>query len=401
MPHSPDGIKENEMEAYLDNSATTRVFPEVAELMTKIMCEDYGNPSSLHMKGVQAENYLRSAKETLARILKVNERELLFTSGGTESDNLALIGCALANRRRGNHLITTQIEHPAVLQTMNYLESQGFRITYLPVDANGHVRLEDLQHAMTADTILVSVMYVNNEMGAVQPIAEIGALIKRMNPYTLFHVDAVQGFGKVKIFPKKMGIDLLSVSSHKIHGPKGAGLLYINEKVKIQPIIFGGGQQQNLRSGTENVPGVVGMAKAAELLYQNFDKDIAQLYACKRRFLEGIYKLADVQVNGLVWGDRYGEQSAPHIVSVSFQGVRSEVLLHTLEDAGIYVSAGSACSAHKPQPSATLKAMGIEKALLESTIRFSFSVFTTLEEIDYTLQVLYDKIPMLRRYTRR
>lgn len=389
------------MEAYLDNSATTRVFPEVAELMTKIMCEDYGNPSSLHMKGVQAENYLRSAKETLARILKVNERELLFTSGGTESDNLALVGCAMANRRRGNHLITTQIEHPAVLQTMNYLESQGFRITYLPVDSNGHVRLEDLQRAMMADTVLVSVMYINNEMGAVQPIGEIGALIKRMNPCTLFHVDAVQGFGKGKIFPKKMGIDLLSISSHKIHGPKGVGLLYINEKVKIQPIIFGGGQQQNLRSGTENVPGVVGMAKAAELLYQNFDKDIAHLYACKRRFLEGIYQMEDIHVNGLVGGDKYGEQSAPHIVSVSFRGVRSEVLLHTLEDAGIYVSAGSACSAHKPQPSATLKAMGTEKALLESTIRFSFSVFTTFEEIDYTLQVLYDKIPMLRRYTRR
>lgn len=389
------------METYLDNSATTRVFPEVAELMTKIMCEDYGNPSSLHMKGVQAENYLRSAKETLARILKVKESELLFTSGGTESDNLALVGCAMANRRRGNHLITTQIEHPAVLQTMNYLESQGFRITYLPVDSNGHVRLEDLQRAMTADTVLVSVMYINNEMGAVQPIAEIGALIKRMNPCTLFHVDAVQGFGKVKILPKKMGIDLLSVSSHKIHGPKGVGFLYINEKVKIQPIIFGGGQQQNLRSGTENVPGVVGMAKAAELLYQNFDKDIAHLYACKRRFLEGIYKMEDIHVNGLVSGDEYGEQSAPHIVSVSFRGVRSEVLLHTLEDAGIYVSAGSACSAHKPQPSATLKAMGTEKALLESTIRFSFSVFTTFEEIDYTLQVLCDKIPMLRRYTRR
>ncbi len=389
------------MEVYLDNSATTRVFPEVAELMTKIMCEDYGNPSSLHMKGVQAENYLRNAKEILARILKVNERELLFTSGGTESDNMALVGCALANRRRGNHLITTQIEHPAVLQTMNYLENQGFRVTYLPVDKNGLIRLNDLQRAMTQDTILVSVMYINNEVGMIQPIAKIGELVKRMNPYTLFHVDAVQGFGKGRIYPKKMNIDLLSVSSHKIHGPKGVGILYVNDKVKIQPIIFGGGQQQNMRSGTENVPGVVGMAKAAEMLYNNLDKDLVHLYACKRRFIEGIYKMEDVQVNGLAEGDLYGEKSAPHIVSVSFRGVRSEVLLHTLEDLGIYVSAGSACSAHKPQPSATLRAMGTEKALLESTIRFSFSIFTTMEEIDYTLQVLYDKIPMLRRYTRR
>lgn len=389
------------MEVYLDNSATTRVFPEVAELITKIMCEDYGNPSSLHMKGVYAEQNIRLAKETLAKIMKVNERELLFTSGGTESDNLAIIGCAFANRRRGNHLITTRVEHPAVLRTMGYLESQGFRITYLPVGEDGVVRLEDLQHAMTQDTILVSIMHTNNEVGAVQPIAEMGALIKKLNPYTLFHVDAVQGFGKARIYPRKMNIDLMSVSSHKIHGPKGVGLLYVNDKVKIQPIIFGGGQQQNLRSGTENVPGVAGMAKAAEMLYCDFDKDIAYLYELKRYFIEGIRKMEGVQINGLPEGDLYGETTAPHIVSVSFRGVRSEVILHTLEDMGIYVSAGSACSSHKPQPSATLSAMGVEKALLESTIRFSFSVFTTREELDYTLQALYDKIPMLRRYTRR
>lgn len=389
------------MEVYLDNSATTKVFPEVAELINKIMCEDYGNPSSLHMKGVYAEQNIRQAKEILAKILKVNEREILFTSGGTESDNLAIIGCAMANRRRGNHLITTRIEHPAVLRTMGYLESQGFRITYLPVGDDGVVRLEDLRCAMTGDTILVSVMHTNNEVGAVQPIAEMGALIKKLNPYTLFHVDAVQGFGKARIYPRKMNIDLMSVSSHKIHGPKGVGLLYVNDKVKIQPIIFGGGQQQNLRSGTENVPGVAGMAKAAEILYRDFDKDVAYLYDLKRYFIEGIRKLEGIQINGLPEGDLYGESTAPHIVSVSFRGVRSEVILHTLEDVGIYVSAGSACSSHKPQPSATLSAMGVEKTLLESTIRFSFSVFTTKEEIDYTLQALYDKIPMLRRYTRR
>lgn len=389
------------MEVYLDNSATTRVFPEVAELMTAIMCEDYGNPSSLHMKGVRAEQYIRNAKTTLAKILKVNERELLFTSGGTESDNLALVGCALANRRRGNHLITTQVEHPAILQTMHYLESQGFRVTYLPVDECGRVRVADLQREMTQDTILVSVMHTNNEIGAVQPIAEIGEMIKRMNPYTLFHVDAVQGFGKAKIFPKKMNIDLMSVSSHKIHGPKGMGLLYINDKVKIQPIIYGGGQQQNLRSGTENVPGAAGMARAAEILYTHYEKDVEHLYELKRRFIAGVRQIEDVRINGLVEGDEFGEQSAPHIVSVSFRGVRSEVLLHALEEVGIYVSAGSACSSHKPQPSATLRAIGVEKALLESTVRFSFSVFTTVEEIDYTLRVLYDKIPMLRRYMRR
>ena len=389
------------MEVYFDNSATTRTFPEVAELMAKIMCEDYGNPSSMHMKGVQAEQYVRYARETLARILKVSEKEILFTSGGTEADNLALIGCALANARRGNHLITTQIEHPAVLQTMHHLEEQGYRVTYLPVNEYGQICLEDLHRAMTPETILVSVMHTNNEIGALQPIAEAGALIKRMNPHTLFHVDAVQGFGKARIYPKKMNIDLMSVSGHKIHGPKGVGFLYVSEKVKIHPIAFGGGQQQNLRSGTENVPGIAGLAKAAEILYSNFDEDIAGIRECKRRFMDGIRKMDNVVINGLLPGEPDGDGTAPHIVSVSFRGVRSEVLLHTLEEKEIYVSAGSACSSHKPQPSATLKAIGVDKDLLDATIRFSFSVFTTPEEVDVCLQVLYDRIPMLRRYSRR
>ena len=392
---------ERNMEVYLDNSATTRVFPEVAELMTKIMCEDYGNPSSLHMKGVQAENYLRYAKETLAKILKVNEKDIFFTSGGTESDNMALIGCALANNRRGKHIITTQIEHPAVLKTCAYLESMGYRVTYLPVNSCGQIALSDLQRAMAPDTILVSVMHTNNEIGALQPIVEAGALIKRMNPYALFHVDAVQGFGKAKVYPKKMGIDLLSASGHKIHGPKGVGLLYIGEKVKIQPLIHGGGQQMNLRSGTDNVPGAAGMAKAAELLYAHYDEDMERLYRCKKYFMDGVRKIDGVRINGLLPGKPDGEGTAPHIVSVSVPGVRSEVLLHALEESGIYVSAGSACSAHKPQPSATLKAIGVDKSMLESTIRFSFSVYTTEEELDYTLREMYDKIPMLKRYARR
>ncbi len=389
------------MEVYLDNSATTRVFPEVAELMTKIMCEDYGNPSSLHMKGVRAEQYLRYAKETLAKLLKVNAKEIIFTSGGTEADNLAIIGAAFANNRRGNHLITTQIEHPAVMQTMHYLEDLGYKISYLPVDESGRVHWEDLRRIMTPETILVSIMHTNNEIGSLQPVAEAGALIKQMNPNTLFHVDAVQGFGKAKIFPKRMHIDLLSVSGHKIHGPKGVGFLYAGEKVKLQPILFGGGQQFGLRSGTENVPGIMGLAKAAEMLYENLEEDIRHLYQCKKHFIEGVRKIDEVVVNGLLPGDAYGEMSAPHVVSVSFKGVRSEVLLHALEDSGIYVSAGSACSARKPQPSATLRAIGVDKSMLESTIRFSFSIFTTIEEIDYTLQVMYDKIPMLRKYTRR
>lgn len=383
------------MEVYLDNSATTRCYDDVARLMMKIMCEDYGNPSSMHMKGVQAEQYVRRAREILAKNLKVNEKEILFTSGGTESDNLALMGTAYANMRAGRHLITTKIEHPAVLQTMQYLEDQGFSVTYLPVDENGRIRLRDLERAMTPQTILVSIMHTNNEIGALQPIAEAGELIKRMNPGTVFHVDAVQGFGKFRIFPKKMHIDLLSVSGHKIHGPKGAGFLYINEKIKIRPILFGGGQQKNMRSGTENVPGVAGLARAVEEIYANLDEEVERLYTLKQRFIDGVLNIENVRINGLT-----GRESAPHIVSVSVPGVRSEVLLHALEDRGIYVSAGSACSSNKPMPSATLKAIGVRKELLESTIRFSFSVFTTQEEIDYTIQALYEMVPMLRRYTR-
>lgn len=383
------------MEVYLDNSATTRCFDEVTQLMTKIMCEDYGNPSSMHHKGVEAEQYLRYSRETLAKILKVNEKEILFTSGGTESDNIAIIGTAMANHRTGRHLITTQIEHPAVLQPMRYLEEQGFRVTYLPVDKQGRICLEDLQNAICRDTILVSIMHTNNEIGTLEPIAEAGELIKRINPRTLFHVDAVQGFGKFRIYPSRMNIDLLSVSAHKIHGPKGVGFLYINSRAKVSPIIYGGGQQRGMRSGTENVSGIAGLAKASEIMYANLDRDMDHLYELRDMFIRGVSDLEDVKVNGCM-----GTDSAAHIVSLSVRGIRSEVLLHALEERGIYVSAGSACSSHKPQPSATLKAIGVDKDLLGSTIRFSFSVLTTKEDIEYTLQALYDVVPELRRYTR-
>ncbi len=383
------------MEVYLDNSATTACFEEVAQLMHRILCEDYGNPSSLHHKGVEAEAYLRYANETFAKILKVNEKEVFFTSGGTESDNIALVGAAMANHRMGRHLITTRIEHPAVLQPMSYLEKQGFEVTYLSVDRQGRISLEELEEAVRTDTILVSIMHTNNEIGSVQPIAEAGVLIKRKNPDTLFHVDAVQGFGKARIFPGKMHIDMLSASAHKIHGPKGIGFLYMRDGAKVSPIMYGGGQQRGLRSGTENLPGIAGFAKAAELVYQDLEQDVDRMYALREKLTEGVKKIGDVTVNGCP-----GREGAPHIVSASFRGVRSEVLLHALEERGIYVSAGSACAAHKPQPSATLRALGVEKELLQSTIRFSLSGFTTDEEITYTCQNLEDIVPKLRRYTR-
>ena len=384
------------MEAYLDNSATTRCLEEVTDKMVHIMREDYGNPSSMHMRGVEAEKYIKEAKAFFASNLKVNEKEIYFTSGGTESNNLALIGCAMANRRAGNHLITTSVEHASVLNTMKYLEEQGFRVTYLPVDEDGRVSLDALKEAICEETILVSCMYVNNEVGAVQPIEEIGKIIREKNPAILFHVDAIQAYGKYHIYPNRQGIDLLSVSGHKIHGPKGVGLLYVNKRVKIRPILFGGGQQNGMRSGTDNVPGIAGLGVAADMVYTDFDKKIQHLYAMKERMAEGLSKLGDITVNGMPL-----MEGAPHIMSVTFHGVRSEVLLHTLEEFGVYISAGSACSSHKRKPSATLTAMGLSRADVESTVRISFCEENTFEEVDYCLEALGKTIPMLRRYARR
>ena len=389
------------MEAYLDNAATTRVFPEVREKMVRVMEEDFGNPSSKHTKGMDAEKYIRETKEILAKDLKCTPGEIIFTSGGTESNNTALIGGAYANRRAGKHIITTRIEHASVHEPLAFLEELGYQVTYLPVDKNGQVSPSELEKALTEETILVSIMFVNNEIGAVEDVKTLSEIVHSYNPKILFHVDAIQAYGKYHIVPKRLGIDLMSVSGHKLHGPKGVGFLYMRDKAKVRPLIYGGGQQKGFRSGTENVPGIAGLAKAAEMLYSRFDEDHARLCACKRRFIEGVRELDQVTVNGLLPDAPYGEGTAAHIVSVSFAGVRSEVLLHALEDKGIYVSAGSACSAHKPQPSAALKAIGVDKSLLDSTIRFSFSVFTTEEEIDVCLRALYNIVPMLRRYSRR
>ena len=384
------------MEAYLDNSATTRCSEGAAAMVMKVMREDFGNPSSMHTKGVEAEHYIREAKDFFAKNLKVDEKEIYFTSGGTESNNLALIGSAMANKRSGNHLITTSVERASVDNPRKYLEEQGFEVTYLPVDQDGIVSLEALKEALRPETILVSVMYVNNEVGADQPVDEIAKLVKDYDSKIIFHVDAIQSYGKYRIWPKKEGIDLLSVSGHKIHGPKGTGILYVNSKLKIHPMILGGGQQKGMRSGTENVPGIAGLAEAAKECYENLDEKIDRLYALKERFVKQIEELDDVKVNG-----RTGRDSAPHIVSVSFRDVRSEVLLHALEEKGIYVSAGSACSSNKPAVSHTLKSMGVEKDLLGSTIRFSFCFETTEEETDYCVRELRELLPMLRRYVRR
>ncbi len=384
------------MQAYLDNAATTRCSLHAAEAMMQVMCENFGNPSSLHQKGVDAERCIREAKTFFAENLKVKDKEIYFTSGGTESNNLAIIGTALADQRAGKHLITTAIEHASVAHPMKYLEKQGFRVTYLPVDQDGIVSLKALSEALCEETILVSVMYVNNEIGSVQPIPEIGALLKERDSKAYFHVDAIQAYGKYKILPQKEGIDLLSISGHKLHGPKGVGMLYIQEKVKIHPLLHGGGQQKDLRSGTENVPGIVGITEAARECYAQLEENRSHLYHLKQLFAEELSTLEGVRING-----RTKEDSAPHIISVSFEGVRSEVLLHALEEKGIYVSAGSACSSNKPSISHTLQGIGLSKELSGSTLRFSFSFDTTEEEIYYCLQELRELLPMLRRYVRR
>ncbi len=384
------------MRVYFDNSASTKVADSVIEVMIKTMREDYGNPSAKHMMGVVAEKYVKEATRMIAKTLKVEEKEILFTSGGTESNNIALIGGALANQRRGKHIISTAIEHPAVYEPLGKLVELGFEVTILPVDRAGHICLEELKNAIREDTIIVSTMYVNNEVGAVEPVEEIAKIVHEKNPDCLYHVDAIQGYGKYKIQPKKQGIDLMSVSGHKLHGPKGVGFLYIQKDAKVNPILFGGGQQRGMRSGTINVPGIAGMGEAARLAYEHFDEKIEKMIAIKDYLMDQLEKMEGIHLNSF-----RGTQSAPHILSVSVQGVRAEVLLHALEDREIYVSSGSACSSNHPGISGTLKGIGLEDEFIDSTVRISLCSENTLEEADYFLETLKELLPMLRRFTRK
>lgn len=387
------------MEAYLDNAATTPVYSEVCDVMEKVMREDFGNPSSKHTKGFDAENYVKKSAEVIAGQLKCKTKEIIFTSGGTEANNLALIGTAYAGKRAGKHLITTVLEHASVLEPVSFLERMGYEVTYLPVDHGGKVSLSDLEKELREDTFLVSVMAVNNEVGSVQPVEQIGGYLKENAPDILFHVDAIQAFGKYPLKPKSMGIDLMSVSGHKLHGPKGIGFLYAAEGVKISPILFGGGQQRGMRSGTENVPGIAGLGLAVQMTYENHGEKREKLFALKKRLMEGLKQFEGVTFHA-VSGEKM-EQTAPHILSVGFSGVKSEVLLHALAGKGVFVSSGSACSSNHPALSGTLKAIGVEESLLDSTLRFSFSVLTTEEEIDYAVGAVGEVLPVLRRFQKK
>ena len=363
------------------NSATTMAYRSVGELVQKVMCEDYGNPSSMHNKGVEAEKYIKEAKETFARLWKVQEKEVYFTSGGTESDNMALIGAARANKRAGNHLITSSIAHPAIINTMRFLEEEeGFRVTYLPVDQYGRIRLDALKEALCEDTILVSIMYVNNEVGSVQPIQEAASIVKAYNKDILFHVDAVQGFGKYKIYPKKLKVDMCSISGHKIHAPKGIGALYIRSGLKLPPYILGGGQERGMRAGTEATPQIAAFGTAAEIgsaKMAQATKTMAELRA------HAIDRLT-AEVDGLV----VIGGGSPHILSISLPGYRSEVLMNFLEARGIYTSKSSACK--KGGRSHVLEAIGLPANVIDGALRISFSRYTTREDIDALCDALRD-----------
>ena len=384
------------MECYLDNSATTRPYKEVVDIVSKTMFENYGNPSSMHTLGVETEKMVRIARENIAKTLKAEPKEIIFTSGGTESDNMAIMGTAKALKRKGMHIIVSPFEHPAVERCMEILKKEGFEISYLSVNEKGLINIDELKTLIREDTILVCVMAVNNEIGVKQDLEAMGAAVKECNKDTYFMVDAVQAFGKIPLNVKKMKIDLLSVSGHKINGPKGIGILYVNSNIRIVPLINGGGQQGDMRSGTDNVPGILGLEKAVSITMDHLDEEAARLYELRSYLIEKLGKLEDVYVNS-----PDNETSAPHIVSISVKGIRSEVLLHSLEEKNIYVSAGSACSSHKRTPSKTLTAIGLEKDLIASTVRVSMGVYTTREELDYFVENLSALLDSLRLYVRR
>lgn len=381
-------------EIYFDNAATSQPSAMVIEKMTQVLSKDYGNPSSLHLKGLEAERHIRNTSQILSSLLKVGEDEIIYTSGGTESNNLAIIGIAQSYHRRGKHIITSKIEHPSVYYAMKYLEEEGFEISYLENDSKGYIDLNQLKKEIREDTILVSIMHVNNEIGTIQPIAEIGEIIKKINPGTVFHVDGVQSFGKLLLMPKKWNIDLLSISAHKFHGPKGIGALYKNKKVRLKSLLYGGGQQKGLRSGTENVPGIVGLGIAAEEIYQELDDNNRHILSLKKMLWEGLSShIDDVYLNGPDL-----EDGAPNIINILFKNIKGEVLLHALEDKKIYVSTGSACSSNQPHLSQTMKSLGLSDEEVQSSLRFSFSKYNTEEEVKNCIQALKDIVPILRRF---
>ena len=380
------------MNVYFDNSATTKPYDEVIEAVSKGMKEYFGNPSSLHKIGMNCEKRLNEAREYFASTIKCNKEEMYFTSGGSEGNNLILKGLL----KPGHHFITTAFEHHSIISTCKQLEEKGVKVTYLDVDSEGRISLEDLEEAITKDTVLVSIMQVNNEIGVIQDIEAIGKLIKERSSRAKFHVDAVQGYGKLPIDVNKSNVDFLTVASHKIHGPKGVGFIYIKKGIILNSLISGGSQEKGIRAGTENLPGIIGFEKAAQMTFEEMESRYDKVLELKKYFVERLNEIKDIRVNGEIDG------FSPYILNVSFLGVRAEVLLHLLEEQNIYVATGSACTSKSSAAhgSYVIKSLGLSNKEVESAIRFSFSYENTKEEVDYTIDVLKKSLMFLRRVKR-
>lgn len=373
------------MKVYLDNSATTQVYRAAAEEMMEMMTECYGNPSSLHSMGLDAEKKVRAARKSVASVFGGREEEIIFTGSGTESDNMAIYGMAHSRKHQGKELITSAVEHPAVLEVFKRLEGEGFKVHYIGVDRSCMIDMEQLKAAINENTSMISVMTVNNEIGTIMPVKEIAALKGK----AVFHTDAVQALGKVDL--KGTGADMISVSSHKIHGPKGMGALYVKKGLNLQPLIVGGGQERKMRSGTENTPGIVGFGTAVQICMDNFETRVETMANCRKHLISCLEEnLDDIVVNS-------PEDGCPSVLNISFLGTRGEVLLHTLEQDGIMVSTGSACSSGKKGYSHVLKAMGMTDREIEGAVRFSFSEFNTIEEMEYVADKVTQAVKRFRK----
>ncbi|WP_066498465.1 cysteine desulfurase family protein [Abyssisolibacter fermentans] len=385
------------MNVYLDNSATTRVRDEVINEIIDVFKKNYGNPSSLHRMGFEVEKKVKNARVIISKFLNVNENEIFFTSGGTESNNIAVQGIINKLKRRGNHIVTTKIEHPSIMNIFKYYELNGFEVTYLDTNEFGLINLEQLEKCITENTILAAIMMVNNENGTIQPIDEIRKIIKAKNRNTKIHVDGIQAFGKLKVDLKKLGIDSFSFSGHKFHAPKGVGGLYLSNNINIEPVVYGAGQESGKRAGTENVPGIVGMGKAVEILHKNFKNEIDHVSEIKQYFIDAVKSnITDIRFNSYI-----DENCAPHVVNVSFLGTKAEVLLHYLENYNIFISTGSACSSRDKSVSKILLAMGLKEKEIEGAIRFSFSHYNNKEEVDYVVDKLKICISEIRKIMKR
>ena len=382
------------MEIYLDNSATTKPYQEVVEKMVYALTTDYANPSSLHRKGIEVEKNIKAIRQDIARTIGVKDKEIYFTSGGTESNNAIIRGVSNLYKKRKNHIISTEIEHPSVLNTLKDLEDDGFEVTYLKVDKEGKINIEELKNSIKPSTSLITIMHVNNEIGTIQPIEEIGKYLKTLNDKVYFHVDAVQSYAKINFKPSRYNIDFMSVSGHKLHGPKGIGFMYIKENNRLKPILTGGGQEIGVRSGTENVPGIYGLGEAVKILNEDLNQTIEKIAKLKNLLKEEIVKnIDDIKINS-------PEDGVCHILNISFKYIRGEVLLHYLEQKGIYVSTGSACSSKK-KGSHVLNAIGLTANEIEGAIRFSLSDLNTENEMVEVVKTLKESVSDLRMIIRR